>query len=224
MEEIRQHHNLIKRHLIQSATQSGNSALDVGCGFGGDLQKWMHCKVHSLDMCDPSAEALEEAKARASKMKRGLSPNFYHGDILSCPTNKKYDVICYNFSLHYIFASHHLFKSSIRAIKDRLRTGGRLIGVIPDSESVLMDTPFSDELGNVMTRKGDTGLGNFGEKLFVMLTDTPFYNNELKAEPIAYRDILITELWENGIELESWTRLSGTKLSKMYSQFIFVRR
>ena len=223
MEEIRQHHNLIKRHLIQSATQQGNSALDVGCGFGGDLQKWFHCKVHSLDMCDPSSEALEEAKSRSTKLK-GLLPNFYHGDILSCPTNKKYDVICYNFSLHYIFANQKLFKSSIRAIKDRLKPGGRLIGVIPDSESVLMDTPFHDDLGNVMTRKDNTGLGNFGEKLFVMLVDTPFYNDELKSEPIAYKDLLITELWENDIELESWARLPGTKLSKMYSQFIFVRR
>ena len=222
MEEIRQHHNLIKRQLIQNTTQQGNSVLDVGCGFGGDLQKWIHAGVRTLDMCDPSAEALTEAKSRASKL--AIVPNFYHGDILSCPTNKKYDVICYNFSLHYIFANQKLFKSSIRAIKDRLRTGGRFIGVIPDSESVLMDTPFHDSMGNLMVRKDDTGFGNFGEKLFVMLVDTPFYNNEPKSEPIAYKDLLITELWENDIQLEMWSRLSGTSLSKMYSQFIFIRR
>ena len=129
MEEIRQYHNLIKRQLIQSATQSGSSVLDVGCGFGGDLQKWTHAGVRTLDMCDPSAEALVEARSRASKMK--IAPNFFHGDILACPTNKKYDIICYNFSLHYIFESYRLFKNSIRAIKDRLRTGGKLIGIIP---------------------------------------------------------------------------------------------
>ena len=101
MEEIRQHHNLVKRQLIQSATRQGDSVLDVGCGFGGDLQKWIHANVRTLDMCDPNAVALIEAKSRASKLK--IPVTFYHGDILSCPSNKKYDVICYNFSLHYIF-------------------------------------------------------------------------------------------------------------------------
>jgi SAM-dependent methyltransferase len=221
MEEIRQYHNLVKRQLIQSATQSGSSVLDVGCGFGGDLQKWTHAGVRTLDMCDPSAEALVEARSRASKMK--IVPNFFHGDILVCPTNKKYDIICYNFSLHYIFESYRLFKNSIRAIKDRLRTGGKLIGVIPDSESILMKTPFSDPLGNYMLRKDDTGYGNFGEKLFVNLADTPFYADGPKSEPIAYKDLLITELWEQGIELQEWKPLTGNPLSKMYSQFIFVR-
>ena len=221
MEEIRQYHNLVKRQLIQSATQSGSSVLDVGCGFGGDLQKWTHAGVRTLDMCDPSAEALVEAKLRASKMK--IVPNFFHGDILMCPTNKKYDIIFYNFSLHYIFESYRLFKNSIRSIKDRLRTGGKLIGVIPDSESILMKTPFSDPLGNYMLRKDDTGYGNFGEKLFVNLADTPFYADGPKSEPIAYKDLLITELWEQGIELQEWKQLTGNPLSKMYSQFIFVR-
>lgn len=39
MEEIRKNHNNAKRELIQSVTQEGNQILDVGCGFGGDLQK-----------------------------------------------------------------------------------------------------------------------------------------------------------------------------------------
>jgi mRNA capping enzyme len=186
------------------------------------LQKWESCGVRSLDMCDPSAEALTEAKSRASKMK-GLEPVMYHGDIMSCPSNKKYDVVCYNFSLHYIFANEKLFRHSTRAIKDRLKIGGKLIGVIPDSESIIMDTPFKDELGNFMIRKDTTGFGNFGEKLFVMLTDTPFYNGEAKSEPIAYKDTLITELHELGLRLESWKNLTGSKLSSMYSQFIFVR-
>ena len=222
MEDIRRHHNTVKRTLIQSVTKQGYSVLDVGCGFGGDLQKWASCGIRSLDMCDPSSEALVEAKSRASKMKE-LEPNFYHGDITTCPSNKKYDVVCYNFSLHYIFANEKLFRHSIRAIKDRLKIGGKLIGVIPDSERIIMDTPFKDELGNFMIRKYTTGFGNFGEKLFVMLVDTPFYNDEAKSEPIAYRDTLITELQEMGLHLELWENLTGTKLSSMYSRFIFVR-
>jgi len=222
MEEVRRHHNSVKRQLIQNSTRKGDRVLDVGSGFGGDLHKWYSCGVRSLDMCDPSAEALEECKSRASKLK--VTPNVYHGDIHACPTNRKYDVVCYNFSLHYIFESHKLFKSSIRAIKDRLKEGGRLIGIIPDSEEILMSTPFRDELGNVIKRnESTTGFGNFGEKIFVMLADTPFYDGEFKSEPIAYKDLLVTELWEQGVQLESWTQVPGTSLSRLYSQFIFVR-
>jgi hypothetical protein len=86
-----------------------------------------------------------------------------------------------------------------------------------------MATPFTDEFKNFMKRGDTTGYGNFGEKLFVMLVDTPFYNGEPRSEPIAYRDLLITELLDNGLELEEWSPLSGTHLSTMYSQFIFVR-
>ena len=38
MEEIRKNHNNAKRDLIQSVTMEGHQILDVGCGFGGDLQ------------------------------------------------------------------------------------------------------------------------------------------------------------------------------------------
>lgn len=221
MEEVRQYHNLVKRQLIQSVTQPGFSVLDVGCGFGGDLQKWVHAGVRSLDMCDPIPDALAEAKSRASKMT--LRPTFYPGDILDCPSNKKYDVICYNFSLHYIFESKKLFLDTVRAIKTRLKFGGRLIGVIPDSESIIMNTPFEDALGNRMYLEKDF-TGDFGEYLAVYLTDTPFYKSGPRKEPLAYKDLLITHFEEQGLHLEKWEQLEGSRLSRMYSQFIFVCR
>ena len=39
MEEIRRNHNDAKRELIHHVTREGDQILDVGCGFGGDLQK-----------------------------------------------------------------------------------------------------------------------------------------------------------------------------------------
>jgi SAM-dependent methyltransferase len=218
MEEIRAHHNVLKRRLIQSATPLGSSVLDVGCGAGGDLQKWFHTGVKHLDMCDP--ESLDEAQSRASTMK--IPVTFYQGCILSCP-KKMYDVIAYNFSLHYIFESKKLFFDSLHAIKVRLKIGGRLIGIIPDSERIIMDTPFQDSLGNMMTRKCDTGRGNFGEKLFVCLADSPFYRDGARAEPIAYRDLLITHLESMGIMLEAWTPCTGFPVTAMYSQFVFKK-
>ena len=101
MEEIRKNHNEAKRNLIQSVSQKGQHILDVGCGFGGDLQKWYKCGVN-INMCDPEPTALVEAKSRAKNM--NMRVNFYEGDIHNCP-NRKFDIMCFNFSLHYIFAS-----------------------------------------------------------------------------------------------------------------------
>src|SRR5210317_1355439 len=174
MEDIRKTHNLFKREIIEAITDGRDnpSVLDVGCGFGGDLQKWAHAGVRNLSMCDPSAEALEEAKRRAEGL--NMRVNFYHGDILGCPKNRTYDIVCYNFSLHYIFASEKLFYDSIREIKKKMKKFGTLAGIIPNSDAIVMRAPMHDALGNFFVLKSSPQ-GGFGEKLFVNLVETPFY-------------------------------------------------
>ena len=93
MEEIRKNHNEAKRELIQTVASKGVHILDVGCGFGGDLQKWNKCEVN-INMCDPERTALDEARSRAKNMH--VRVNFYEGDIRNCPC-RKFDIICYNF-------------------------------------------------------------------------------------------------------------------------------
>ena len=217
MEEIRKNHNNAKRDLIQSTTLDGQHILDVGCGFGGDLQKWHKCGAN-INMCDPEPEALLEAKSRAKNMH--MRVNFYEGDIHACP-KRKFDVVCFNFSLHYIFASRELFFSSIHEIKKRMKPGGSLIGIIPDSEKIIFKTPHLDEMGNFFKLK-DHGNGGFGEKLFVNLVDTPYYAEGPKSEPVAYKDLLVTHLEELGVKLQSWEGLEGNPISELYSKFIFV--
>jgi len=220
MEAVRTFHNSIKRGLIQSVTTKGSYVLDVGCGFGGDIQKWHKCGA-VLCAGDPNKAALKEAKGRATTMK--IPVQFFEGDILSSP-ERVYDIICYNFSLHYIFQSRDLFFKSIQAIRKRLRKGCRLVGVIPDSENILMSVPFKDSLGNMVAKgSASTGYGAFGERLVVELVDTPFYKDGPKTEPLAYKDLLITHLEELGISLEAWKPVTGEyAISGLYSMFIFV--
>jgi ubiquinone/menaquinone biosynthesis C-methylase UbiE len=98
MEDIRKAHNTFKKDLIRDATTNGDLILDVGCGCGGDLQKWRHAGAN-ISMCDPDEKSLEEAKSRAKNLK--IRVNFYHGDIFNCP-NRRYDVVCFQlfFTLH----------------------------------------------------------------------------------------------------------------------------
>jgi SAM-dependent methyltransferase len=229
-DDIRVSHNLLKRKVI-SDTRDGDKCLDVGCGTGGDFKKWAHTRLSKLDMCDPIKESLDEAKTRIHTINNSpklpgvridIRPRFYHGCILSCP-NELYNVICYNYSLHYIFESREKFYNSITAICNRLAPGGRLVGIIPDSESIIMDTPMNDGINFVSRNESTTGKGQFGEKIFVSLGDTPFYKDGARAEPIAYKDILITELANRGLQLLLWKQCQGNKITSLYSQFIFEK-
>ena len=66
--------------------------------------------------------------------------------------------------------------------------------------------------------------GDFGEKLFVHLVDTPYYADGPKSEPLAHKDLLITHMENNGFCLKKWTPLKGNQISELYSKFIFVYR
>jgi hypothetical protein len=78
-----------------------------------------------------------------------------------------------------------------------------------------------DSDGNFFKLK-DHGNGGFGEKLFVNLTDTPYYADGPKAEPVAYKDLLVTHMEELGFKLIMWEGLTGNPISELYSKFIFV--
>lgn len=220
MDKVRRQNNIYKRRIIDDACSARPHAhvLDVGCGFGGDLQKWNSHNVY-IDMCEPDASALDEAKRRAETL--GIRVNFIHGDILQCP-NKLYDIICYNFSIHYIFENKNIFIQSIKSIRKHLKKGGILVGCIPDCERILMNTPFKDDIGNVIVRKPNTGLGEFGEKIFVHLVDTPFYANGPRPEPLAYKDMLVTLLENEDIILEIWEPFKGLPIQQLYSSFRFA--
>jgi hypothetical protein len=170
-------------------------------------------------MCDPSADALEEAKSRAKKMRIPVDA-WYVGDITSTP-KRRHDVVAFFFSLHYIFGSRELFFKSIRAIRDRIKKGGKLIGIIPDSEMIIWKTPLKDELGNWFRMRNAHADGGFGEKLFVELVDTPFYADGPRSEPICFKDVLVSELENLGLRLVMWENLGGSEISELYARFVF---
>ena len=215
MDAIRKLHNGFKRALIEEHVREGDHVLDVGSGFGGDLQKY-RARGCRFGMCDPCPEALEEAKSRAKKMRIPVDA-WYVGDITSTP-KRRYDVVAFFFSLHYIFASRDLFFKSIRAIRDRIKKGGKLIGIIPDSEVINWKTPLKESRN--WARQILTLMVVL--VVFVELVDTPFYADRQKSEPICFKDILITELERLGLKLVSWEHMHGSRLSELYARFVFI--
>ena len=123
-----------------------------------------------------------------------------------------------NFS---VLTDHTTFIQSVKAIRQRLKPGGILVGCVPDATHILDSLPFRDPLGNWMEANGPVGFGGFGETIRVFLTDTPYYSQGPHPEPMMYRDMLTTHLEAKGLLLEAWEQFDGEPLQRLYSKFIY---
>jgi ubiquinone/menaquinone biosynthesis C-methylase UbiE len=210
-DKMRRMHNDFKKELILKNVKKGDCVLDCGAGRGGDLLKWKIAGIYEPTCIDPDTESLAELKQRTKTI--GIRPKVQVGDILSV-TGGPFDIICYNFSLHYIAPN---LEANVAAISRNLKPGGKLIGIVPDPNRLPCDY-FVDHQGNTVVRRGDT--------LDVKLTDGPFYAGSFKSEPILDPVSLKKCLIRHGIMCEVWEPMVPEEtglISDIYSRFIFRR-
>ena len=221
--ELRQLHNQIKREHISRWVPRRSHVLDCGCGRGGDWHKWkaVHARVSAID---PDLESLNEAENRAIDMEFGVW-FLGLGDIRQAAFAGPYDVVCYNFSLHYIFEDPETFNQSIKALAVSVRPGGLLIGVTPEKAraEAMVDQfgHFKDSLGN------EIAILHANSRLMVRLVDGPFYADGGKEEPILDANVLIRALDHAGFEMVQWEPMIDKPnglISDLYSKFVFRRR
>ena len=217
MEALRKLHNDRKRQLIQKWVKPGSFVLDCGCGRGGDWWKWKAVRAR-VAAVDPDPESLAEAESRALDMNFGVWV-LGQGDIRQAAASGPYDVVCYNFSLHYIFENSQTFEESLDAIQRAVKPGGLLMGITPErarAELLTNGAVFEDPLGNTLEIRG--------EKLWVSLTDGPFYADGPKSEPLLDAADLTHALARRGFTRLAWEPMLTTPndhVSDLYSSFVF---
>lgn len=221
MEQLRRAHNDAKRKLLKSIASKDDYVLDVGCGRGGDVHKWKSIGVNLFGV-DPDPASIEEAKSRA--LNAGFNAQYSVGDIRKAP-QIEFDVVCYNFSLQYIFGTPDLLDKSIKEIASRVKRDGFLVGVVPDAEKILkLECDWKDSLGNTIKRGPSIGKGTAGEMILVRLSDGPYYADGFVPEPLCHPTLLVEALGHNGFVLEKWEDFISSKtglISDIYSIFIF---
>lgn len=216
MEALRKLHNDRKRALILKWVRPGSFVLDCGCGRGGDLWKWRTVRAR-VAAIDPDPESLREAEQRAFEMNFGVW-FLGHGDIRDAASFGPFDVVCYNFSLHYIVDS---LSESLDAIARAVKPGGLLIGVTPErarAEFLTNGGQFRDALGNTLAIRDG--------RLFVSLTDGPFYAEGGRAEPLLDACVLETGLADRGFTRLVWEPMLPSPnglVSDLYSSFVFKK-
>ena len=193
---MRRVNNEIKRDFIQQWVPKGSKVLDAGCGQGGDIHKWHSLGVELVGF-DPNIAAIQEARRRSSQKASWVTePRFFVGTIEDIPL-EQFDVVCYNFSFHYQDPKGY------SEILNRLKSGGLLIGIVPDPERFHLCQKNGISIDYVTNNV-----------ISVYIPDTPYYKYGPISEPVIEREKVIESL--KPLKLLSW----GDSFS-IYSKFVF---
>lgn len=163
---IRNFNNWAKSVLIQMAVKRGDRVLDLGCGKGGDLQKWRKQGVSKLVgigsnnriTIDIAEVSLEEARRRFEEMSsKGLCNGFdaqflhanpYKDSIHNLLKNEPlFDVVSSQFSFHYCFSSEENVRAALQNVSTHLRVGGCFIATVPDPFEIQYHPHNFSEIG-----------------------------------------------------------------------------
>ncbi|KAL1510669.1 hypothetical protein AB1Y20_006966 [Prymnesium parvum] len=140
--------NAVKRRMILQ--YAGRTLVDVGCGRGGDINKWREARVQRVIALDLSSAQLKEARRRAAEGSgRGggggteiewrhrsmLAPGLA-SELLPCLRGGA-DAVAAQFALQYAFRSEACAAALLGQVAALLREGGVFFGVAPDGEAIV---------------------------------------------------------------------------------------
>lgn len=155
---MRTFHNLIKRQLYTNYSQPSN-LLDLACGKGGDIQKWLQCKfkfVLAIDTNEKSIKAKKNADnydgaiSRWFHIKKKISTfipfirfevlNILDKDILEQinikDNNKTYDTISCHFALHYFAQDKNSLINFFTLVSTKLNSNGYFISTTTNGNQI----------------------------------------------------------------------------------------
>lgn len=160
---LRSYNNWVKSVLIKkhAPTQAGFKILDVGCGKGGDLQKWRHANPSLYVGLDPADVSIEQASGRYREMKHKSRGRLFHAEfgvkdcfgeslddvniVREVGFDKSldprwggggFDVVSMMFCMHYAFENEEKCRQMLRNVAGSLKKGGKFLGVIPNSDII----------------------------------------------------------------------------------------
>lgn len=164
---LRSLNNWIKSTVIQKFSPAENGrreqgllVLDIGCGKGGDLNKW-HAAPQAVELYvgfDGADVSIYQARERYASLQKGglrgrerrpvFQGEFAVKDCFTSPVTEApivrqvqmqaggFDIVSMMFCMHYAFETEQKARNMIRNVAGSLKKGGRFIGTIPSSEVI----------------------------------------------------------------------------------------
>lgn len=179
---MRQFNNWLKSVLIKLHTRPGYSVLDLCCGKGGDLQKWVAVSCTEYVACDVADVSVRTAAERYNSLKDAtFRPSLLVGDCFSVsltrflPPETMFDVVSCQFAIHYAFESEERARTLLRNVTDRLKPGGFFIGTTVDSNVLVRKLRAVDDVA-------------IATQVFSVKLDDRFSNKQFKkGSPYGFR-------------------------------------
>lgn len=162
---LRMYNNWAKSVAINKAVAGldrpprGPNVLDIGCGKGGDLQKWAPQRIDTyigLDIADVSIQqARDRYREGLQKRRLRFHAEFVVKDCFSSSFEDVpqimnigydtsggdrwgpgggFDVVSIMFVMHYAFESEQKARTMLKNVSNSLKKGGKFVGVIPNSD------------------------------------------------------------------------------------------
>jgi len=217
--------------------------LDLACGKGGDLDKWISNGVRCVRGYDIDVRSIEEANRRYLNTKEKIDINFYVKDLsknVLFPGEKKSDIVTSMFAFHYFFESRETFNVIMSSVENNIKEGGIFMGALFDGDSIrnLMnegDYSLVDKLGDKsreyfrVSKYRNITDDMFGNKISVLLKDTVL--DKPMDEYLVYFSKFVEEMKRRGFELlessmfsEWYGRYGGNKMNNIEKSVSFLNR
>lgn len=154
---VRKFHNnikrsLIKEHMKKKQTQTSR-LLDLACGRGGDIHKWISSGVSEVLAVDGDYAAIEEAQNRYASVHAPIRIDFLHADISAKSTSDRitqsakllmntdracqFDMVSMFFALQYFVENDKELHALVKLVERNLKPGGFFIGASPRERNIL---------------------------------------------------------------------------------------
>jgi mRNA (guanine-N7-)-methyltransferase len=153
----------IKKICFENRVQSP-SVLDLGCGKGGDILKWIKSNVSHVTFVDISETSIEKCRERYNDPKRrpNFTANFIHIDATRSSiaaaqieddqeqSAKLHDLVSSQFVIHYSFESFAQADQFMKNVSESLKPGGYFIGTTTNANELIkrLRNSNSNSFGN----------------------------------------------------------------------------
>ncbi|TXT10949.1 hypothetical protein VHUM_01700 [Vanrija humicola] len=139
---------LIGKFVGGERPRPGAKVLDIGCGKGGDLNKWKVARVSLYVGMDIADVSVDQARERYNTMRGRKFEGFFKAhDCYARPISEAlperyqqrelYDNVTMQFCMHYAFETASKARMMMENVSRYLRKGGIFIGTIPNTDLLL---------------------------------------------------------------------------------------
>jgi hypothetical protein len=190
---MRRFHNDIKRKLI-SDNCLPTSLIDLACGKGADLNKWVSHEINHVIGIDINKKNILIAKTRLENIKKikkledTSSYEFYEYDLRYyglfefLKKQNRYNVIpsdnitC-NFAIHYFFQTENIFHKFLENVKRNLNLKGKFIITLFDGQKIYDLLKNENEIS-----RSDDGEVMFSiKKMYTDIDTKPFFGQQIEV-------------------------------------------